>query len=97
MISRTIVFCDRDWGQGNQMLCTELADWMLGENDAPKNFQATNSFYPRILLMARLTSCVILYSLAAAVKHLAHLGWQVPCALTSHACLAPTAKQGCSW
>jgi hypothetical protein len=37
------------------------------------------------------------YSLAAAVKYLAHLGWQVPCALTSHACLAPTAKQGCSW
>ena len=60
MISRTIVFCDRDWGQENQMLCTELADWwMLGENDAPKNF-STNSFYPRILLMARLTSCIIL-------------------------------------
>ena len=37
------------------------------------------------------------YSLTAAVKHLAHLAWQVPCALTSHACLAPTAKQGCSW
>lgn len=35
MISKTIVFCDRDWGQGSQMLCTELADWMLGENDAP--------------------------------------------------------------
>ena len=49
MISRTIVFCDRDWGQRNQMLCTELADWGLGENDAPKNF-STNSFYPRILL-----------------------------------------------
>ena len=59
MISRTIVFCDRDWGQENQMLCTELADWMLGENDAHKNF-FTNSFYPRILLMARLTSRFIL-------------------------------------
>ena len=33
------------------------------------------------------------YSLAAAVKHLAHLGWQCPVHLQSHACLAPTAKQ----
>jgi hypothetical protein len=55
MISRTIVFCDRDWGQGNQMLCTELADWRLGKNDAPK-INSTYSFYLRILLMARQTS-----------------------------------------
>ena len=59
MISRTIVFCDRDWGQENQMLCTELADLRLGENDVLKNL-STNSFYPRILLMARLTSRFIL-------------------------------------
>jgi hypothetical protein len=38
MVSGITVFCDRQRiKDGDQMLCTEPADWRLGEDDAPVN------------------------------------------------------------